>query len=133
MTGVSAQRAMRLLNTVAKDMMGGKRLTPGQKIAVRSGPLVEIVEVANPDAHMEWAVAFGGPGGKGAAAGVGRRPRPLAVGGRVQRRQGQAAGARRRALRTRSGGTAPCSAASTTATSPWPSPDTASDTSAKVA
>ena len=39
MTGVSAQRAMRLLNTVAKDMMGGKSLTPGQKIAVRSGPL----------------------------------------------------------------------------------------------
>ena len=34
---------------------------PGQKVAVRSGPLVEIVEVANPDAHMKWAVAFGGP------------------------------------------------------------------------
>ncbi len=61
MTGVSAQRAMRLLNIVAGDMMGGKSLIPGQKIAVRSGPLVEIVEVANPDAHMEWAVAFGGP------------------------------------------------------------------------
>jgi Domain of unknown function (DUF4262) len=28
---------------------------------VRSGPLVEIVEVANPDAHITWAVAFGGP------------------------------------------------------------------------
>ncbi len=60
-TGVSAERAGRLLNTVAKDMMGGTVLSPGQKIAIRSGPLVEIVEVANPDAHMKWAVAFGGP------------------------------------------------------------------------
>ena len=60
-TGVSAQRAERLLNTVARDMMGGTVLSPGQKVAIRSGPLVEIVEVANPDAHMEWAVAFGGP------------------------------------------------------------------------
>jgi Domain of unknown function (DUF4262) len=62
MTGVSQQRAMRLLNIVAKDMMAGKRLTPGQKVAVRSGPLMEVVEVANPDAHLTWAVAFGGPG-----------------------------------------------------------------------
>jgi hypothetical protein len=62
MTGVSQQRAMRLLNIVAKDMMAGKSLTPGQKVAVRSGPLMEAVEVANPDAHMEWAVAFGGQG-----------------------------------------------------------------------
>ncbi|MDT5007307.1 MAG: hypothetical protein QOJ24_4483 [Mycobacterium sp.] len=61
-TGVSAQRATRLLNTVAKDMMAGKSLTPGQKVAVRSGPLMEVVEVANPDAHMQWAVAFGGQG-----------------------------------------------------------------------
>jgi hypothetical protein len=60
-TGVSAERAGRLLNTVAKDMMGGTVLSPGQKIAIRSGPLVEIVEVANPDAHLKWAVAFGGP------------------------------------------------------------------------
>jgi hypothetical protein len=60
-TGVSPQRAMRLLNTVARDMLSGVTLMPGQKTAVRSGPLVEIVEVANPDAHMVWAVAFGGP------------------------------------------------------------------------
>lgn len=60
-TGVSAQRATRLLNTVAADMMGGRTLTPGQKFAVHSGPLVEIVEVDNPDAHLKWAVAFGGP------------------------------------------------------------------------
>jgi hypothetical protein len=61
-TGVSAQRAERLLNTAAKDMMSGKALSPGRKIAIRSGPLVEVVEVANPDVHLEWAVAFGGQG-----------------------------------------------------------------------
>ena len=60
-TGVSSQRAVRLLNVVASDLMSGKRLTPGQKVAVRSGPLVEIVKVTNPGAHMKWAVAFGGP------------------------------------------------------------------------
>jgi hypothetical protein len=60
-TGVSPQRAMRLLNIVAKDVMRGDSLKPGQQITVRSGPLVEIVEVANPDVHMTWAVAFGGP------------------------------------------------------------------------
>ncbi|HEX7428254.1 MAG TPA: DUF4262 domain-containing protein [Mycobacterium sp.] len=60
-TGVSPQRAMRLLNIVARDLMSGDTLTPGQQITVRSGPLVEIVEVANPDAHITWAVAFGGP------------------------------------------------------------------------
>ena len=42
--------------------MSGRGLTPGQKVAVRSGPLMEVVEVTNPDAHMEWAVAFGGQG-----------------------------------------------------------------------
>ena len=60
-TGVSRQRATRLLNTVAGDLMAGRTLTPGQKTAVQAGPLIEIVEVAHPDAHMEWAVAFGGP------------------------------------------------------------------------
>jgi Domain of unknown function (DUF4262) len=60
-TGVSAQRATRLLNTVAGNTMAGRTLTPGQKIAVQSGPLVEVLEVTNPDAHLTWAVAFGGP------------------------------------------------------------------------
>jgi Domain of unknown function (DUF4262) len=60
-TGVSAQHATRLLNTVAGNTMAGRTLTPGQKIAVQSGPLVEVVEVTNPGAHLNWAVAFGGP------------------------------------------------------------------------
>ena len=59
----------------------------------------------------------------GAAVGVGRRPRPLAVGGGLGSRPAPAARARCvRALRTRSGGTAPCSAGRAPASSPAASP-----------
>ena len=60
-TGVSQQRATRLLNAVAGDAMRGRTLTPGEQITLPTGPSVEIVEVDHPDAHMGWAVAFGGP------------------------------------------------------------------------
>ena len=35
--------------------------SPGAHIAVGAGPLLEIVEVEHPDAHMNFAVALGGP------------------------------------------------------------------------
>ena len=60
-TGVSPQRATRLLNSLARDTLRGTTFTPGQQISVPTGPLVEIVEVNHPDAHMNLAVAFGGP------------------------------------------------------------------------
>jgi hypothetical protein len=60
-TGISPQRALRLLNAVARDAMGGRVITPGEQIALRAGPLVEIVEVDHPDAHLKFAIAFGGP------------------------------------------------------------------------
>jgi len=60
-TGVSPPRAKRLLNAVAREAMRGRSLIPGEQIPVQDGPLVEIVEVDHPDAHMGWAVAFGGP------------------------------------------------------------------------
>jgi Domain of unknown function (DUF4262) len=60
-TGVSPQRATRLLNRFARDAVGGKTLRPGEQISVPTGPLVEIVEVDHPDAHLNFAVAFGGP------------------------------------------------------------------------
>jgi Domain of unknown function (DUF4262) len=93
-TGVSAQHATRLLNTVAGNTMAGRTLTPGQKIAVQSGPLVEVVEVTNPDAHLNWAVAFGGPKVRrcswcGPTAADGGRGRG------VQRQQGPTTRARR--------------------------------------
>jgi Domain of unknown function (DUF4262) len=60
-TGLSPQRALRLLDAVARKTVSGESLRPGEQIPVPTGPLVEIVEVAHPDAHMGWAVAFGGP------------------------------------------------------------------------
>ena len=61
MTGVSEQRALRLLDIVARMLLSGEVLTPGQQISLPDGPLIEIVEVDHPDAHMRWAVALGGP------------------------------------------------------------------------
>lgn len=60
-TAVSPQRATRLLNAVARDAVCGKSLAPGQHIRVASGPLMEIVEMTHPDAHLNFAVALGGP------------------------------------------------------------------------
>jgi hypothetical protein len=59
-TGVSPQRALRLLDIGARRLLSGEVLTPGQQIPLADGPLIEIVEVAHPDAHMGWAVALGG-------------------------------------------------------------------------
>ncbi len=60
-TAVSPQRANRLLNKVAADTVRGTVLTPGQRIATPAGPLLEVVKVDQPDAHLDFAVAFGGP------------------------------------------------------------------------
>ena len=60
-TGLSPERAARLLNDVAAAAVEGRALETGAHIAVGSGPLLEIVEVEHPDAHMSFAVALGGP------------------------------------------------------------------------
>jgi Domain of unknown function (DUF4262) len=60
-TGVSPPRASRLLNGVARDALRGLSLTPGSQIKVEAGPLIEIVDVDHPDAHMGWAIESGGP------------------------------------------------------------------------
>jgi hypothetical protein len=60
-TGLSPQQAACLLNDVAAAAVGGRVLKPGAHIAVGDGPLVEIVEVEHPDAHLNFAVALGGP------------------------------------------------------------------------
>jgi len=61
MTAVSPQRAARLLNTMAGEAVAGTALTPGHRLKVPSGPRIEIVEMSLPDAHLKFAVAFGGP------------------------------------------------------------------------
>ena len=60
-TGLSPEGAAGLLNDVAGAAMAGRDLAPGVHIAVGAGPLLEIVEVDHPDAHMNFAVALGGP------------------------------------------------------------------------
>ena len=59
-TAVSPQRANRLLNKVAADTVGGTALLPGQQISMPDGPLLEVVKVSQPDAHLNFAVTFGG-------------------------------------------------------------------------
>jgi len=60
MTGVSPQRAARLLNGVARRAVCGDPPTPGAQITFPAGPLMEIVEIEHPDAHLYSAVAFYG-------------------------------------------------------------------------
>jgi hypothetical protein len=60
-TGLSQEDAARVLNDVAVAAVGGRVFEPGAHIAVGDGPLLEIVEVDHPDAHLNFAVALGGP------------------------------------------------------------------------
>ena len=60
-TGLSADSAAQVLNDVAVAAVGGRVFEPGTHIAVGDGPLLEIVEVDHPDAHLNFAVALGGP------------------------------------------------------------------------
>jgi len=59
-TGVSPPRALRMLNAAVHRALSGTALTPGSQFALGAGPLVEVVEVEQPDAHMGAAVAFFG-------------------------------------------------------------------------
>ncbi|MBS1692717.1 MAG: DUF4262 domain-containing protein [Actinobacteria bacterium] len=61
-SGVSPDRARRLLSTAARAALRGESFTPGRHTALRAGPLVEVVEVEHPDVHLAWALNHGGPG-----------------------------------------------------------------------
>jgi hypothetical protein len=60
-TGVSPQRAKRLLNNVARIAIRDTAPMPGDRFQLPAGPLLEIVTVDHPDAHMNMAVALYGP------------------------------------------------------------------------
>ena len=60
-TGVSPPRASRLSERRRARRAAWLSLTPGSQIKVQAGPLIEIVDVDHPDAHMGWAVESGGP------------------------------------------------------------------------
>jgi hypothetical protein len=60
-TGLPQEDAARVLNDVAVAAVGGRVFKPGAHIAVGDGPLLEVVEVEHPDAHLNFAMALGGP------------------------------------------------------------------------
>ncbi len=59
-TGLPLGRATRLLNGVAAHIVHAEPPAPGERIPLVGGPLIEIVELPHPDAHLDTAVAFFG-------------------------------------------------------------------------
>jgi hypothetical protein len=59
-TGVSPQRALRVLKGVARIAMRDAPPRPGDRIQLPAGPLIEVVAIDHPDVHMGMAVAFYG-------------------------------------------------------------------------
>ncbi|MDQ3150902.1 MAG: DUF4262 domain-containing protein [Actinomycetota bacterium] len=59
-TGMSLTRSAALLNRVAGHLMHAEPPGAGERIPLVGGPLIEIVELAHPDAHLDTAVAFFG-------------------------------------------------------------------------
>jgi hypothetical protein len=60
LTGMPLRRAGRLLNEVAAHVMHAEAPRPGDQIPWRGGPLMEIVQVAEPSAHLVIAVEMFG-------------------------------------------------------------------------
>jgi hypothetical protein len=61
-TGLPLGRAAGLLNVVASHVLHADAPRPGEQVALRGGPMIEIVEVTEPAAHMVTAVEFYGQG-----------------------------------------------------------------------
>lgn len=61
-TGMSATRAADLLNDVAAHLMHAEAPAHGDQIPLAGGPLVEIVELTEPTAHLFVAVELYGSG-----------------------------------------------------------------------
>lgn len=61
-TGIRIEPAARLLNDVAAHVLHGKAPDPGERVSLTGGPLIEIVAVAEPSAHLRVAADFYGPG-----------------------------------------------------------------------
>jgi len=61
-TGMPEAPAGELLNSVASHVLHAEAPRPGEQVELVGGPLIEIVEVAEPSAHLNVAVEFYGPG-----------------------------------------------------------------------
>jgi hypothetical protein len=60
-TGLDPRPALWLLNTFARRALGGKAPKAGKQVWLPAGTRVELVRVAQPDAHLYMAVAIEGP------------------------------------------------------------------------
>jgi hypothetical protein len=62
LTGMSANRAQALLNDIAAHVRHGGALAPGGQHGPEGGPLIEVVELTEPTAHLFVAVELYGKG-----------------------------------------------------------------------
>jgi hypothetical protein len=60
-TGLPFRRAAALLDDVAEHVMHAVAPRPGEQITLRDGPLIEVVKVAVPSAHLALAVEIYSP------------------------------------------------------------------------
>jgi Domain of unknown function (DUF4262) len=60
-TGMPYHRAVALLNAVAGHVVHAEAPRPGEVVRLRGGPVIEIVRVAEPGAHLAVAAALNGP------------------------------------------------------------------------
>jgi Domain of unknown function (DUF4262) len=61
-TGLPQQRAADLLSGVAAHLMHADAPTAGEQVQLTDGPLIEIVSVSEPSAHLYVAAELCGPG-----------------------------------------------------------------------
>ena len=61
-TGLPYDRAVDLLNSVAEHVLHADAPRVGEVIPLRDGPVIEIVQVAEPSVHLSVAAAINGPG-----------------------------------------------------------------------
>ncbi len=59
-TGMGLTRATQVLNGVAAHLLHGEEPEPGTQAVLPAGPLIEVVKVAAPWAHLNLAVEFYG-------------------------------------------------------------------------
>ena len=60
-TGLRHRLACALLDEVAEHSLHGEPPRPGDRVQLDAGPLLEVVALAHPDAHLFTAVALRGP------------------------------------------------------------------------
>jgi Domain of unknown function (DUF4262) len=60
-TGLPSLQSAHTLNAIATASLGGSVYKPGEHIKLGHQMVLEVVEVEHPDAHLNFAIALGGP------------------------------------------------------------------------